>query len=89
MCNYRHEHYMVYKQRSEDKLACWLLPFTCLFQGLLFTATCVRIAGPMIFQNFPLSASHLTIEVYELQIPALCRFWESELRSSDLQGLLY
>lgn len=52
MCDYRHEHYMVYKQRSEDKLACWILPFTCLFQGLLFTAVCVRIAGPISSKIF-------------------------------------
>lgn len=68
MCDIRHEHDMACMQRLEDKLAFWLLPSTCVSQGLLFTAVYGRTAGLMIFQKFSLSASHLTIEVHEFQM---------------------
>ena len=67
MCDIRHEHDIACMQRSEEELVCWLLPSTCLNQGLLFTAACGRIPGPMIFQNFSHSASHLHIEVHGSQ----------------------
>lgn len=81
MCDIRHEYDMAYMQRSEDKLLCWLLPFTCLSQGFLFTAACGRI-------TFCLPSLHRSAWITDAQL-ALCGFWESELRSSDLQGLLY
>lgn len=68
ICDIRHEHDDACMQRSKDELACYLLPSTCLSQGLLFTTACGRIAGPTIFQNFSHSTSHLTIEVHGLQM---------------------
>lgn len=68
MCDIRHEHDIACMQRSEEELVCWLLPSTCLNQGLLFTAACGRIPGPMISQNISRYASHLTIELHGLQM---------------------
>lgn len=78
-CEYRYAHAMVYAWRSKDNLRCWPLSLTLFETELTEFHGCSLLCvgeGEFTSKNFPISASDLSVEVFDLQTCMSCLvFW--------------